>query len=170
MRTGMNYEWATDGVRKEATGWRDNFIGRWHRTIGYDAASQDLDAIVTDSGAHEGAWLEYYNWQPKALIEYKTIGAFQDVVITKGSPEKALSYLKWKLQAMTTLATMAGLPAYLVIYDETTLKFAPRRLNQLGADVPQEKAWMSELGYARFLYLLRGVALPEEVAARLSDQ
>ena len=169
MTTGMNYQWAIDGVRKEATLWRDAFISQWHRKIGRDAPFQDLDAVVTDQGDYEGAWLESYNWKPIALFEYKTLGAFQGVVETKGSQENALRFLKVKLQPISTLATMAGLPAYLVIYDEATLRFAPRKLNQIGEPVSRERPWMSELGYARFLYELRGIDLPADIAARLSD-
>lgn len=156
----MSYEWNSDGVRRESTGWRDRFISQWHRKIGFNAPAMDIDGIGTEAGEHEGAWIEYDHHKPVVLMEYKTVGHTRD----RGK-EKLLS----EVRPLQALAELAGLPAYLVSYDEEHLRFAAISLTEHGEQHGGD-AWMSEIEFAEFLYRVRGRQLPSDVRARLGGQ
>ena len=50
-----------DGVRRERSGWRDEWISKRHRLWGFDCPAVDIDFLM----------LEYDRSVPCALIEYK---------------------------------------------------------------------------------------------------
>ena len=156
----MNFAWESDGVRKESTGWRDQFISEWHRKIGYNAPAMDIDGISILGGEHEGAWIEYDRREPVALFEYKTIGHLE---------QRGLEKLIEEVKPLTSLANRADLPAYLVVYDSRKARFLPYCLTHLGVDYVGD-IWLSERDYAAFLYQIRNRTIPVDLYARLSAQ
>lgn len=153
----MNFAWETNGVRKESTGWRDQFISEWHRKIGYNAPAMDIDGITTSEGEHEGAWIEYDHREPVALFEYKTVGHLE---------ARGWSKLIEEIKPLTSLANRANLPAYLVVYDSRKPRFLPRCLTLTGVDYLGD-LWLSERDYAAFLYQIRGRTIPADLYATL---
>lgn len=153
----MNFAWESDGVRKESTGWRDQFISEWHRKIGYNAPAMDIDGITTLGGEHEGSWIEYDHREPVALFEYKTAGHLE---------QRGWKKLIEEVKPLTSLGNRASLPAYLVVYDSRKIRFLPYCLTETGVDYVGD-IWLSERDYAAFLYHIRGRSIPAEIYARL---
>jgi hypothetical protein len=140
----------------EATHWRDEKISEWHRKIGRDAPAVDLDTIVSTSDlvvdGYNFDMVEYDNMEPVAIIDYKA-----------GD--------NWKFNAnilvQAKLATRAGLPSFVVEYNEDQTQFTVYPTNEIGKKKLNTNATLSEKQFVKFLYWLRGREVPGEVLARL---
>lgn len=154
-------KYGSDGVKLEGTGWRDAWISEWHRGIGFDAPAVDIDSIETEGASHDGAWIEYDHRKPVALIEYKTPAAIN---------RRGVEAARRAVAPIATLATMAGLPAYLVGYHSGRRTFRVWPLNEIAvARYDRGGELISERDYATLLYTLRGREIPQEVAERLKE-
>jgi hypothetical protein len=105
----------------------------------------DLDCILTTDGEDMGedGWLTAeYNWKkPVALIEYKTLGATISLKDANNSTIK-------------NLADMAGLPAFLVVYDKVKPSFLVVPLNKFARRRTEMKLY-TEQEYETLLKQLR---------------
>lgn len=114
-------------------------ISRRHRRYGADLTAVDLDFLL------------YKGEQPIALFEYK-LGL--DRALPPG--ERRSTY------AVSNLATLAGIPFFLVKYDAETWTFKVESSNAPGRGlVPRDL--LSEAEWIDFLYSLRGERPPAEV-------
>lgn len=135
----MTIRYSADGTRLEQTGWRDEWISKRHRTWGYDLPATDIDFILLE-----------YGWEdkkPVALIEYKTIGSMRYL-----GAEKAIR----DNRPISTLATMANLPAFIVAYDTKNVSFYVKSTNNAAEHINTYN-WlmMSESSFIDFLHNLR---------------
>ena len=145
------------GVRKESTGWRDSWISDKHRDWGYDLPATDIDFML----------LEYDQMKPITLIEHKTVGCWKQF----GKE----TVLRWHAP-VATLATMAGLPSYLCLYEKHPAAFYVMATNEIAERVPgrngcfgSEMIPMSERQYVAFLYHLRNRPLPSVLVSELES-
>lgn len=119
----------------ERNGWRDAWISDRHRQWNSNCPAVDLDGWVV---------AEYDNRIPVALIEYK-------------SKQARLNIYDANNTALTTLANMAGLPLYIVVYDKDTLLFRVIPRNQPAEELlGSEPVTYSEAEYETFLLYIRG--------------
>lgn len=147
----------TLGVRKESTGWRDSWISDKHRSWGYDLPASDIDFML----------LEYDNMKPITLVEHKTVGCWKQF--------GRETVLRWHAP-VATLATMAGLPSYLCLYEKQPAAFYVLATNEIAERVPgrngsfgSEMIPMSERQYVAFLYHLRNRRLPSVLVSELES-
>lgn len=125
----------------ERTGWRDETMSRWHRCIGKDMYLTDIDSL----------WLEYSSGSLVAVMEYKAMGAHPHAGNASGC------------RAISDLARRAGIPAFLVKYDESLTTFFVVDLARGMWDETTRRLTRSE--YLTFLYSLRGLKVPPEIWA-----
>jgi hypothetical protein len=147
----------TLGVRTESTGWRDSWISDKHRSWGYDLPASDIDFML----------LEYDNMKPITLVEHKTVGCWKQF--------GRETVLRWHAP-VATLATMAGLPSYLCLYEKHPAAFYVLATNEIAERVPgrngcfgSEMIPMSERQYVAFLYHLRNRPLPSVLVSELES-
>lgn len=133
---------------EERTGWRDEAISRWHRTIGFDCPMVDIDFVVA----------EYDHCIPVAIIEYKHERANpRDFESTHPS-----------IKTLCAMADKAAIPFFVVIYSSDLLKFTVRPMNKLAiAKIPCEKVDRPQRQFVNFLYWLRGRKTPPEILEKL---
>ena len=129
-----------------------------HRLWGTKCAAVDIDFF-----------LEYWSKEPAALVEYKEIHAKPENC--KGSA----------IDVQNALATYAKVPFFMVFYSIENLTFCVEPLNpyawekterfEISQGVPNEKILeqkengyiaMSEKGYVKLLYWLRGLPEPSK--------
>jgi hypothetical protein len=163
----MSPTWSAEGIRQESTGWRDQWISQRHRAWGWDCAATDIDGIGTQDVLKADTFLEYYHYQPVALFEYKTYGSLEQLGLDK---------VKRDHEPVKRLATMAGIPSFIVGYDSQAVQFQVHPTNQVAqdftvgdwrfGDLPRT---MSEERYVGLLYRLRGIKMPEDLRNRLAE-
>lgn len=125
----------------ERTGWRDQWISQRKRTWG-NLPCVDIDAIITAGGEdmHDGGWpvVEYDDCTPYALIEYKALGATINLKDANNT-------------ALRRLADMAGLPFFLVVYNQKNARFLVVPGNDPASNIHQHKRVYNERDYVGFL-------------------
>lgn len=128
-------------VRPERTGWRDEALSRRHRRWGWDCPAVDLDFL----------FLEYDHGKASAIVEYKNEHA---------APQYA-SHPTY--QAMIDLGNRAGVPVIACRYsdDFSTWKVVP--LNKEAKKYLPERQTLTEQGWVKLLYNIRGYDVPQEV-------
>lgn len=137
----------------ERTNWRDNTLSARHRTYGYDCPATDLDFPM----------LEYSRAEPVALIEYKA-GLTYVVDLEKAT-----------YRAMARLANGSGIPFVVALYHPQRFAFkllagnyhARHAITKFAVGIG-ENTMLSEREYVAWLYGLRRLELPADVAAGLN--
>lgn len=128
-------------VRPERTNWRDQDLSLRHRRWGFDAPAVDIDFLMT----------EYDGERPCALVEYKAYQRRKINLETSG------------IRTVSALASMCGLPFFVVAYDSTQFWSYVKPMNARAAQWLPDRAVMSEAQYVTFLYRIRGRSVPETV-------
>lgn len=130
---------------------RDWRLSKRHREFyGTDCPMADIDMIV----------IAYDRAVPKALIEYKhSCRQIERLRETTG------------VQAVRSLADMAGLPAWVAYYNPRTFVYQIVPLNKQARDLfgNEELIELVEADYVSVLYKLRERELPEGIMARLNQ-
>lgn len=134
---------STPDVREERTGWRDEELSQRHRRWGFHCPALDVDLL----------FLEYDQGKATALVEYKHEHAGP---VCSGHP----TYL-----ALVDLGNRAGIPVFCVRYadDFSWWKVCP--LNAAARERLEKPNTMTEEEWVRFLYYLRGRAIPSDLFA-----
>lgn len=133
-------------VPNERSNWRDQSISNRHNTWGRWATAIDIDFILIESTIDA---------VPKALIEYK--------------------HYKWQyrhgfqLRLFSTLANMAGVPAFLAKYWPDIWAFRVSPQNDHAREWLKSERTLTEREYVDLLRRLRGVdeVLPEHLMDNL---
>ncbi len=125
--------YSADGVSQERTGFRDEWISRWHRGLGFDFPGTDVDFL----------FLEYDQRIPVALVDYKR----QD---NPYQPEREAN-----VDALRWLGDAAGCSFWWVFYRPDEPAFYPQPMNLLATRLIGKLRWMPEAEYVRFLRFLR---------------
>jgi hypothetical protein len=162
----MSPTWSAEGIRQESTGWRDQWISQRHRAWGWDCAATDIDGIGTQDALKADTFLEYFHYQPVALFEYKTYGSLEQLGMDK---------VKRDHEPVKRLATMAGLPSFIVGYDAVAVQFQVHPTNEHAENFTVGE-WrfggiartMTEVQYVGLLYRLRGIPMPLDLRERLT--
>ena len=162
----MSPAWSAEGIRQESTGWRDQWISQRHRAWGWDCAATDIDGIGTQDVLKADTFLEYFHYQPVALFEYKTYGSLEQLGMDK---------VKRDHEPVKRLATMAGLPSFIVGYDAVAVQFQVHPTNEHAENFTVGE-WrfggiartMTEVQYVGLLYRLRGIPMPLDLKERLT--
>ena len=162
----MSPTWSAEGIRQESTGWRDQWISQRHRGWGWDCAATDIDGIGTQDVLKADTFLEYFHYQPVALFEYKTYGSLEQLGMDK---------VKRDHEPVKRLATMAGLPSFIVGYDAEAVQFQVHPTNEHAENFTVGE-WrfggiartMTEVQYVGLLYRLRGIPMPLDLRERLT--
>jgi hypothetical protein len=162
----MSPTWSAEGIRQESTGWRDAWISQRHRAWGWDCAATDIDGIGTQDVLKADTFLEYFHYQPVALFEYKTYGSLEQLGLDK---------VKRDHEPVKRLATMAGLPSFIVGYDADAVEFQVHPTNEHAENFTVGD-WrfgniartMTEVQYVGLLYRLRGITMPADLRERLA--
>ena len=162
----MSPAWSAEGIRQESTGWRDQWISQRHRAWGWDCAATDIDGIGTQDVLKADTFLEYFHYQPVALFEYKTYGSLEQLGMDK---------VKRDHEPVKRLATMAGLPSFIVGYDAVAVQFQVHPTNEHAENFSVGE-WrfggiartMTEVQYVGLLYRLRGIPMPLDLRERLT--
>lgn len=161
----MSPSWSAEGIRQESTGWRDQWISQRHRGWGWDCAATDIDGIGTQDVLKADTFLEYHHYEPVALFEYKTYGSIDQLTLAK---------VKRDHEPVKRLATMAGIPSFIVSYDSEAVEFQVYPTNEHAEDFSVGD-WkfgaiartMDEVHYVGLLYALRGIQMPADLRERL---
>lgn len=136
--------YSRDGVRQERTGWRDMRMSLRHKTWGFDCPGVDIDFVM----------VEYNIGVPVGLVEYKHYRArIPDL--------RHPSY-----QALSKLADGyedKGLPFLIAFYWPNIWAFRVIPVNQLAKKHFSENEELSEYDFVAKLYLLRRLALRDEL-------
>jgi hypothetical protein len=105
--------------------------------------------------------------KPITLVEHKTVGCWKQF--------GRETVLRWHAP-VATLATMAGLPSYLCLYEKHPAAFYVLATNEIAESVPgrngcfgSEMIPMSERQYVAFLYHLRNRPLPSVLVSELES-
>ena len=137
-------------VRPERSGWRDEAMSRRHREWGFDCPAVDVDFLMVEYDASTAV----------AMVEYKN-----------GQSKLATTLNNPSIKAIEGVANAAKIPFLIVAY-ETDFRLwtvAPgNELAKVAIGAPGWQYW-TELQYVEFLYKLRGLSLPPELRASLSD-
>ncbi|MDL2254338.1 hypothetical protein LJC49_09795 [Ruminococcaceae bacterium OttesenSCG-928-I18] len=133
-------------VRLERSNWRDEALSKRHRLWGWDCPAVDLDFVM----------LEYDKSLPVAVIEYKNENAKP---VDKAHPS---------MRAMAELANRAQIPFFVCKYQSRFQWFEVTAMNiiaipKISISKKNSKLLLTEEQYVRFLYFLRGRAVPPEV-------
>lgn len=136
--------------RPERTGWRDERLSRRRRLWGYDVPSVDLDFVL----------VEYDNFQPVALIEWKNCDGFDRDVARELRSASA--------RVLKNLGDRARLPTFFCLYRTAPWRFRVVYANEagrrsLGVEWETEFVDFGEAGFVRFLYALRSRPCPDAV-------
>lgn len=136
-------------ARHERYGTRHDWLSVRHRAWGDDCPATDVDLLL----------IEYDARKPVALIDYK-----------EGFDRPLTASERASLAAQRELASLAGLPFYVVRYREADATFYVEPQNELAeAAVPAAlRLRLSERNYVRFLYRLRGRDVPDIILPNLS--
>jgi hypothetical protein len=128
-------------VKKRRTTFDERNAMERHRRYGWDAPCCDIDCLEYDKGI------------PKAIIEYK----FHKAKIVD------LDHLHPTTKAKRHLADAANLPFFVVRYWEEMWTYFVRPANDIAAAKIGKERLVSEELYVRFLYLLRGRRLSDDL-------
>lgn len=131
--------------RHERTGWRDGGLSARHRLWGRNLPAVDIDLLL----------VEFDLCEPRALIEYKH---------EKAAP---IPVENPNLRAISRLAGLAGLPAFVVRYGDDLSWFRVRSLNGRAKRLTPRTTTMTEDEYVAFLYGFRDRKPPRQ--GRRSD-
>ena len=126
----------------ERSGWRDEWISKFHRKLGDALGMTDLDFVVIEWNQHNGRMI------PRAIIDYKVAGAD----ISKSNPS---------LRAYETVGDILKVPALLVWYRrQAPAQFKIKGINRSGLrhGTPD---WIGTRAYAEWLYRLRNMDITE---------
>jgi hypothetical protein len=145
----------------ERSGWRDQGISEWHRTLGENCPATDLDTIVNSEGMTDDSemfcMIEYDRHQPKAIIDYKHSRARLDLDQSS-------------VKAQANLATMANIPSFVVMYKSDRTLFRIYPTNDIARNAVQKTGFpLSESDFVRFLYALRKRTAPEYILNKLTN-
>lgn len=143
-------------VRKERTWWRDARISERHRLWGLNCPAVDLDFVL----------IEYNNCKPRALVEYKCIGA------QRIDPNSA------NCQTLVDLADgyrHGQLPCFIAQYNPGVWSFRMTPLNDAARKHYRHCAGetLSEQRFVKSLYLLRKDTLSDDdkkLISQLNDK
>ena len=127
-------------VRGERTAWRDMALSERHRRWGWNCPAVDLDFL----------FLEYDRGKAVAVVEYKH----------ERAPPQRASHPTY--QALIDLADRAQVLALGVRYAGDFSWFRATPLNECARVWLPEPQTMTEFGWVRFLYRVRGYAVPPE--------
>lgn len=136
----------------ERSGWRDEALSLRHREWGENAPAVDIDWPV----------IEYDRARAVAVIDYKESHSPR-----VGQPRDTST------RAFAGLATDAGRPAFAVRYrprmhvERGDWQFCVIALNELAQNNMPDRIRLDELEYVRWIYRLRGRAVPESVTRRI---
>lgn len=129
-------------VRQERTGWRDRSLSERHRRWGINCPAIDID------------FLEFHHGEPVALIECKHECA--PPWNLDGKPARAF----------IRLADRAGLPAFYVVRADDFSWWTVEALNSVALEkLGTSSDTLSEPEFISFLYALRGLSMPPDLAA-----
>lgn len=152
----------TTTTKQEATAWRDTSLSDWHRSLDHNCPCTDLDCLVSNSTLTENTYVEFGDFKPTAIIDYKC-----------GSGNYQFTN---SMRVQKTLADMAQLPFYVVSYERSFRYWNVRPMNDLaieklkdGMRHPEtldEHISMTERQYVRFLRYLQGYRLSDADAQR----
>ncbi len=138
-------------MKEEQLGWRDARISQRHRNFyGIDCPMTDIDLVA----------VAYDRAAPVALIEYKyarqTIHRFNNTS---------------NVRALTRLADMAGLPAWVAYYRVHSWSYQIIPLNDKARVLFGNEPFISlcEDEYVEILYQVRGRKMPADVLACLNQ-
>lgn len=123
----------TRKVRPERTGWRDQALSEWHRSLGWHLPALDLDFVL----------VEYSSGWARALIEYKSVHA---ALVRPDHPS---------IKALVRLADAARIPAFLVRYASDLIWFQAEPLNGYARRLLPETTTLLASDYKRLLERLR---------------
>lgn len=131
---------------QERTGWRDEWISERHRTFGVNVPCVDIDCIILSEGADmsESGWnvMEYDKRVPRALIEYKAVGATINIFDANN-------------KALCCLADMASLPFFIVVYDKAKLEYEVIPINYKAEELTSNNKVFAEPEFVEFLHAIR---------------
>jgi len=128
----------------ERTHWRDEALSERHRGYGLDAPMVDVDFLC----------LEYDTGKPVAIVEYKL-----------GSP-RPLDLEHSSYKAVRRLADASKIPFAVVFYNSTVWVYTAFPANHWATEWFREGEELTEVGYVKRLYRLRGREAPPEVIRR----
>jgi hypothetical protein len=142
-------------VRPERSGWRDEVISKWHKTLDIFVPTTDVDAILTGFGVSESGWLEFDYDTPWAIIEYKL----------RDNLDPSTVEVNHSMRACLALANQASLPYIIVIHDRACHNFLVKLVNDYAVDkvksfsfapdkISSEWFKLCERNMVRFFYLL----------------
>lgn len=157
-------------TRHEVTGQRDLWLSERHRNWGPMYVS-DIDSIGLEHDAHMP--MHYYHYRrTNYFIDYKTFftsrphDASTDALIDAGNHYRSDEHPN-------------GVPVFVVLYDYDHNYSGPPNRHPMGFNpIPkndQAQLWvsttgrlMSERGYVRWLYQMKGLQAPDKTLQRLS--
>lgn len=134
-------------VKQERSHWRDAAISARHRLYGYDVPMTDIDFLA----------VEYSRKRAVMLVDYKAARPFPV------NPQAA------NYTVLSQLASASGVPFVIVFYSPRLWWFYIHPMNSEAAAQFGRGVWMSEREYVSALYDLRGLPIPSQIAAQLSD-
>lgn len=158
-------------AKLEKSGTRDMTYSLRHRQYGSDCPAVDTDCIVRgDCGITDGTLVEYDHAQPLALVETKDS---HFLTPEHELPPGTMSHPNARV--ISRLATLAGLPAVLMVYGPAVEWVRVWSLNAAGYAWMTRaigSSWsqgleMTELEWVHCLYTLRSRDIPVEVIDRL---
>jgi len=143
---------ADQETRPERTGWRDETISRWHRTLGTNCPAVDIDFLMC----------EYDSEEPCCLVEYKYVSAEQ----------KDLNDPTYR--TLIRLGERAILPVFEVRWTHALSDFRVWPLNHIAEIVAKRllateerdvvgRYRLSRDAYVKLLYGIRHRAIPASV-------
>jgi hypothetical protein len=129
------------GGQDERSGWRDQWISGWIRTL-KDCPFVDLDFIG----------VTYDQKEPVAIIDWKQARAEGHVHATSEA----------NIECQRRLADRAKLPFFVVYYSADPIWFAVTPVNGIACQIVSEHQRMSELDFTKFMFQLSGRSAPAE--------
>jgi hypothetical protein len=134
-------------VKGERTGWRDGHLSLRHRQWGFACPAMDLDFLMAEMNKGKAI----------ALIEYKS----------EFSPEQFPSHPSYL--ALTDLGNRAGVPVFVVRYQQTFQWFRIIPLNPDALKILPERVEVNERLFVTWLWNLRGLNPPESIFKALES-
>ncbi|MHC4546755.1 MAG: hypothetical protein ACYTDW_21445 [Planctomycetota bacterium] len=93
-------EFDANRVRKERLGWRDEWMSKHHRTLGFDAPCFDIDCV------------EWRYGKPVAIIEWKYAYDMNEKYLANIYEKSGFS-----LRCQADIAKRLGIPSFLLFYN-----------------------------------------------------
>jgi len=163
---------------EERSGWRDaeyaervSLYSERHRLYGENCPMADIDGIVVDGDIIGGRWNEYDGGTPKCLVEAKHSAVLQ------GGELPTHLLRSPSTRALGRLASAAGLPAWLVVYDPPDWSYRVWPINLFARQILArvipgfaDGVEMAEIEWVGILYHCRGRQVPAEVIEALKKE